>query len=62
MLIGIPGAAAVIGLVEFASGRAFRELEATWASLTRVKRFYLGSLLVIVGGAVAFTIVGLLVA
>ena len=62
MLIGIPGAVAVIGLVEFTSGRAFRELEATWASLTRLKRFFFGSLLVIVGGAVAFTIVGLLVA
>jgi hypothetical protein len=62
LLIGIPGAVAVIGMVECVSGRALRELELTWASLNGLKRFFLGSLLVIVGGAIAFTIIGLLVA
>ncbi len=62
ILVGMPGAAAIIGLVELASGRAFRELEATWASLNALKKFFLGLLLILVGGAIAFTIVGLFVA
>jgi hypothetical protein len=61
LIIGIPGAAAIIGLVEMGTGKPFRELENTWASLSWWKKALLGSVIVIVGGILAFAIVGMLV-
>ena len=57
LLIGAPGAGAVIGLVELVSGKPFYKVEEAWAGLSGLQRFFGGTLIVLVGGAVAFTVV-----
>ena len=61
MLIGIPGAIAIIGLIELSTGRAFQELEKAWATFQWWKKALFGSIIVIVGGTVAFVVVALVV-
>jgi hypothetical protein len=53
--IGAPGAAAIIGLIELVSGKPFYEIEDAWASLSGLQRFFGGTVIVLVGGAVVFT-------
>jgi hypothetical protein len=48
--VGIPGALAISGLVEFITGRSITDLERTWASQGALKKLLLGTLLVIFGG------------
>ena len=54
LAIGAPGAGAIIGLVELVSGKPFFEIEEAWAELSGVQRFFGGTLIVLVGGAVTF--------
>ena len=55
LAIGAPGAAAIVGLVELASGQPFYRIEEAWANLSGLQRFFGGVAIVLVGGAVVFT-------
>lgn len=55
LIIGAPGAGAIIGLIELLSGKPFYEIEEGWANLSGLQRFFGGTLIVLVGGAVVFT-------
>jgi len=53
--IGAPGAIALVGLIELVSAKPFYEIEDAWANLSGLQRFFGGTLIVLVGGAVVFT-------
>lgn len=55
LAIGAPGAGAIIGLIELASGKPFHQVEGAWAELSGLQRLLGGTLIVLVGGAVVFT-------
>ena len=55
--IGIPGAAAMAGLVELVTGKPIRELEAVWAGFEWWQKLILGLLFVFVGVAFVVPIV-----
>lgn len=57
LAIGAPGAGATIGLIELVSGKPFHQLEDAWAGLSGLQRFLGGALIVVAGGAVAFTVI-----
>ena len=59
VLVGAPGAAAIIGLIELLSGKPFYKVEEAWANLSGVQRFFGGTLIVIVGGAIVFAALGM---
>jgi hypothetical protein len=59
ILIGAPGALSAVGLIELASGRPFYKLEETWQALKWWQRGIWGTLFVIFGGAIAFSVVAL---
>jgi hypothetical protein len=61
LLIGAPGGAAIIGLIELLSGKPFYEVEEAWANLSGVQRALGSIVIVVVGGAVAFTTIAVLV-
>jgi hypothetical protein len=61
LIIGAPGGAAIIGLIELLSGKPFYEVEDAWASLGTWQRAFGSVLIVVVGGAVAFTAIAMLV-
>lgn len=61
LLIGAPGGAAIIGLIELLSGKSFYEVEEAWANLSRLHRAFGSVAIVVVGGAVAFTAIAVLV-
>lgn len=54
VVIGAPGAGAIIGLIELVSGQPFYRIEDAWANLSGLQRFLGGTLIVLVGGAVMF--------
>jgi len=55
LVIGAPGAGAIIGLIELISGKPFYQMEDAWANLSGMQRFLGGTLIIVVGGAVVFT-------
>jgi hypothetical protein len=59
LAIGAPGAGAVIGLIELVSGKPFYQVEEAWAGLSGLQRFLGGTLIVLVGGAVVFTAIAM---
>jgi len=61
LIIGMPGAAAIIGLLELTTGKPFYKLEESWANLKGWQRAIGGTLIVLVGGAVVFTVIAILV-
>ena len=61
LLIGAPGGGAIIGLIELLSGKPFYEVEEAWANLGGLQRAFGSIVIVIVGGAVAFTAIAVLV-
>ena len=61
ILIGAPGGAAIIGLIELLSGKPFYEVEEAWANLGGLQRAFGSIVIVVVGGAVAFTTISALV-
>jgi hypothetical protein len=54
LLIGAPGALALIGLIECMTGMPFHQIEAAWAGLSGWQRFVGGTVIVLVGGAAVF--------
>ncbi len=60
LAIGAPGAGAIIGLIELVSGKPFYQVEEAWAGLSGVQRFFGGTLIILVGGAVVFTAIAIL--
>lgn len=62
LALGAPGAAALWGAAELATGRSLFELESVWAALPRWQRLLGGIFFVVFGGVVAFTLVALVVA
>ncbi|MGZ5650485.1 MAG: hypothetical protein ACXWG8_09155 [Usitatibacter sp.] len=58
ILMGVPGAISLVGLVELTTGRSFGQLEAWWSTLAWWKQGILGTAFLIVGGALAITTVG----
>ncbi len=61
LLIGAPGGAAIVGLIELLSGKPFYEVEEAWANLGGLQRAVGSIVIVVVGGAVAFTAIAVLV-
>jgi len=61
LIIGAPGVGAIIGLIELSTGEPFYKLEESWANLKTWQRAVGGTLIVLVGGAIIFTIIALLV-
>ena len=61
LLIGAPGAGAIIGLIELFSDKPFYEVEEAWANLGGLQRALGSIVIVVVGGAVAFTAIAVLV-
>lgn len=61
LAIGAPGAGAVIGLIELVSGKPFHQVEDAWAGLSGLQRFVGGTLIVLVGGAVVFTVIAVII-
>ncbi|MDJ0905181.1 MAG: hypothetical protein QNI96_04120 [Woeseiaceae bacterium] len=59
LAIGAPGAAAIVGLIELVSGKPFHKIEESWAELSGLQRFLGGTLIVLVGGAVVFTAIAM---
>ncbi len=57
IVVGMPGAAAMAGLVELLTGKPIRELEAVWAGLAWWQKLILGLLFVGVGAAFVISIV-----
>ncbi|MEP5764752.1 MAG: hypothetical protein ABJ308_09160 [Halieaceae bacterium] len=57
IFIGAPGAFSAVGLIEFASGQPFYKLEETWQGLKWWQRGIWGTLFVVFGGAIAFSVV-----
>lgn len=57
ILIGAPGAFSAVGLIELASGQPFHKLEETWQTLKWWQRGIWGTLFVVFGGAIAFSVV-----
>lgn len=55
--VGIPGAAAMAGLVELVTGQPIRELEAVWVGFDWWQKLILGLLFVLVGAALVVSIV-----
>jgi len=55
LVIGAPGAGALIGLVELISGKPFYKIEDAWANLSGLQRFFGGTAIVLVGGTVVFS-------
>ena len=62
LAIGAPGAGAIIGLIELVSGKPFHKVEESWAELSGLQRFLGGTLIVLVGGAVVFTAIAMVIA
>lgn len=62
LLIGAPGCAAIVGLIELSTGQPFYKVEEAWAALKWWQKALGGLLIVVFGGAIAFTLVALLVA
>ena len=60
LAIGAPGAGAIIGLIELVSGKPFHQVEEAWAGLSGPQRFLGGTLIVLVGGAVVFTAIAVI--
>ena len=60
LAIGAPGAGAVIGLIELVSGKPFHKVEEAWAGPSGLQRFFGGTLIVLVGGAVVFTAIAMI--
>ena len=54
LVIGAPGAGAIIGLIELISGKPFYKIEDAWANLSGLQRFFGGTLIIVVGGTVVF--------
>jgi len=61
ILIGAPGAAAIVGLIELLSGKPFYEVEEAWANLGGMQRAFGSLAIVVVGGAVVFTVIAVLI-
>lgn len=61
ILIGAPGGVAIVGLIELLSGKPFYEIEEAWANLSGLQRAFGSILIVVVGGAVAFTAIAVLI-
>jgi len=61
ILIAAPGAGAIIGLIELTTGMPFYKLEESWANLKGWQRAIGGTLIVLVGGTVLFTVIALLI-
>ncbi len=61
LLIGAPGAGAIIGLIELVSGKPFHKVEESWAELSGLQRFLGGTLIVLVGSAVIFTVIAMVI-
>ena len=59
ILIGAPGAFSAVGLIELLSGQPFYKLEEIWQNLKWWQRGIGGTLFVIFGGAIAFSVVAL---
>jgi hypothetical protein len=57
ILIGVSGALSAVGLIELTSGRPFHKLEEIWQSLKWWQRGIWGSLFVVFGGAIVFSVV-----
>jgi|GEM_PF-3907398 len=55
--VGMPGAAAMVGLVELVTGKPIRELEEVWAGFDWWHKLILGLLFVGVGAAFVISIV-----
>ena len=62
ILIGAPGAGVIVGLIELFSGEPFYKVEQAWGQIRGWRKFLASLLIILVGGAIAFTMVGLLVA
>jgi hypothetical protein len=54
LIIGAPGAAAIVGRIECSTGLPFHRIEQAWADLSGWQRFFGGTLIVVLGGGVAF--------
>lgn len=61
LLIGAPGAGAIIGLIELTTGQPFYKLEEVWANLKGWQRAFGSILIVVVGGAILFTAIAFLI-
>lgn len=61
ILIAAPGVAAVIGLIEIITGQPFYKMEEAWVSLSRWKRAIGSVLIILIGGAIFFTVIALLI-
>ncbi len=46
LVIGAPGAGAIIGLIELISGKPFYKIEDAWANLSGLQRFFGGALII----------------
>lgn len=57
--IGAPGAFSAVGLIEFASGQPFHQLEEIWQNLKWWQRGIWGTLFIIFGGAIVFSVIAL---
>ena len=61
LAIGAPGAGAIIGLIELVSGKPFHQVEDAWAGLSGLQRLLGGTLIVLGGGAVVFTVIAVII-
>ena len=61
ILVGAPGAGVIVGLIELFSGQPFYKVEEAWGRITGWRKFLFSLLIVLIGGAIAFTIVGVAV-
>jgi len=61
ILLATPGAGVIVGLIELFSGQPFYQVEEAWGRISGWRKFLFSLLIVLIGGAIAFTIVGVAV-